>query len=321
LGRYIEGTCTRQEAEAVLAYIQTEEGRQELQRHMFMLEASPEAHEPLSRSLSERMLASIRRRTTPRTALFPPRLWRAAASVIIVLGFGYLGYTYRRDLSAALFPIQYTDVVMPAGYTGKVTLADGTVVTLNGGARIRYPKHLVEQSTRAVFLQGEAFFKVASNPEKPFVITTHKAEIRVLGTAFNVREAADSSTTVAVTEGVVSFKRITGGILPLTLKAGDVGTLQGHALSRVHLQNTSNYMSWETGRLTFDQVKLSEVARQLQDLYGLTIELQDAALADMLLTADMRRGAAPYVIREIATYLHLEYAITGNTVRFYRPKQ
>lgn len=322
LVQYIAGTCTREEAARVLEYIQTPPGNLELQAIMQKLEHADDLQHPVDPMITQRILARLRPQLGSRkkARMLPLLGWRAAASILLLLGFGLWGYKYRRDIHAALFPVQYAETVMPAGYTGKITLDDGTVVTLNSQSRIRYPRKLNDQALRQVYLEGEAFFQVAKNAAKPFVVTAGKAEIRVLGTAFNVRESVtDSSLVVAVTEGVVSLSKNTGNGKALRLQVGDVGLLQQGQLTAFHTGNTHNYLSWESGQLAFDSIRLGDVARQLEHLYHLRISFRDPRLRQVLLTAEMKRGTADYVLKEIATYLNLGYTRDrGNRVIFHR---
>ena len=98
-------------------------------------------------------------------------------------------------------------VYVPAGQRTLVTLADGTTVWVNGKSTLTFPSHFSSR-TRAVELDGEAYFDVRKNPEKQFIVSTaHQSDIKVLGTKFNVKayKEADEVITTLV-EGKVNFE-------------------------------------------------------------------------------------------------------------------
>ena len=88
----------------------------------------------------------------------------------------------------------------------EITLSDGTKVKLDAGSSIKFPDKF-EDDKREVFLNGEAYFKVTSDLQTPFIVHTNQAEITVLGTKFNVR-AWDQTHKVAVVvvDGKVSLR-------------------------------------------------------------------------------------------------------------------
>ena len=87
----------------------------------------------------------------------------------------------------------------------EVKLPDGTIVTLNKSSKISYPEKFTK-GKRIVYLEGEAFFDVARNPEKPFIIYAQQSETKVLGTSFNLKaDKADNEVIITVAEGHVEF--------------------------------------------------------------------------------------------------------------------
>ena len=111
-------------------------------------------------------------------------------------------------------------LIIPYGNQSKLTLADNTVVWLNAGSRLVYPTAF-KGKTREVLLFGEAYFEVAKNPEKPFIVNTSDAQIKVLGTQFNVSAyAEDKVIQTVLKEGSVEFIRNDAGFFdePIVMK-------------------------------------------------------------------------------------------------------
>ena len=105
----------------------------------------------------------------------------AAAIALIIVSTVYL--TYKIAVPA---PLEYTQLSVPYGESKKITLSDGSIVAVNAGSTLIYPKDFTGD-TRTVFLTGEANFSVAKNPNKPFIVRTKYIDIKALGTRFCVQ--------------------------------------------------------------------------------------------------------------------------------------
>lgn len=244
---------------------------------------------------------------------------RVAAIFLLAGLFGL--YTFK-SIYVPVKEVQSTalkEISMSKGKRGGVTLSDGTKVYLNADSRISIPPVFSEDS-REVYLEGEAYFDVAKNPNKPFIINTNGAIIQVLGTSFVVKNYSDDKTVQTVVEsGVVSFRRSNS-------KANDGVILTKGKLARLDLSNsrmiTENvdnidfYLSWKRGELKFDYTAMSEVAKQLERRYDITVVFDSDSIKNMHLTAELRSKSMDNVIRTIATSLGLKYKISKDKVTF-----
>jgi len=170
----------------------------------------------------------------------------------------------------------FNQIIVPYGHRGTVLLADGTQVSLNSGSRLVYPPQFAE-SKREVYLEGEGFFRVKKNEDKPFCVQTNRFEVRVLGTTFNVQayENENLYNTVLV-EGKVNLKLNRG------LLSKSVGLLPNQVASltenrdqvRVEsVSNTSNYTSWVNGYLEFKNGDLESLLKRISMHYNIRINL------------------------------------------------
>jgi ferric-dicitrate binding protein FerR (iron transport regulator) len=158
---------------------------------------------------------------------------------------------------------------------------------------------------RLVALSGEAFFDVAKNPEKPFIIDAGQSEIKVLGTVFNVKTRPGNNAVVAVQEGKVSFKgkEQTEGII---LKANEVGFLAKDGNVRRIDQSSQNYFSWFNHYLEFDNMPLPQVVEQLGVIFDTEIELTNPHLKNKYFTAYMKGKSVDEVMSQLALSLELK---------------
>jgi transmembrane sensor len=190
---------------------------------------------------------------------------RMAASVALLLGFLTGAYFYFKNIKSI-----ESKLMQANGSTqSKVLLSDSTIVWLNKDAQLSYPDQFSD-SNRKVELSGEAFFEVTRNPKKPFIIHTSGADIKVLGTSFNVNTQAEN-TKVSVTTGTVQVQsNFTSS--QVTIQAGySAKTNEKEIVS--YLTDNPNYNSWKTGVFVFTQIPLKAVVEDLNTFYNHTLRL------------------------------------------------
>ena len=198
-------------------------------------------------------------------------------------------------------------------------LPDGSTVALNANSKLRFPKEF-RSDIREVTIEGEAFFDVKPNPEKPFVINAGNAQVKVLGTSFSVSAYPGNETVeVIVATGKVSVvNRITEQqteIGELLLVPGEKGTLFALSQKLEKSVNTDpNYLSWKTHDLIFDEVPLGEVIRCLEKTYHIRIDLAEPGLNDLLYEGHFDQKPADFVLDVIR--LNFNPELTGGTEHF-----
>jgi ferric-dicitrate binding protein FerR (iron transport regulator) len=200
-------------------------------------------------------------------------------------------------------PIAFTGT---AGHQRLVSLPDGSTVWLYGTSSLRHDAHFGARN-RVIALSGQAFFEVVPNGH-PFVVTTSEAEIRVMGTAFDVREGLEE-TRVVVREGSV---RVDDGTHQVTL-GPDQMTIAGpaQALSARTVDGQA-YLDWLEGELHFEGTRLSDVLLDLERHFGVPLELGAADLEERTLTAAFPDTDLKNVLDEICLALNLSYEERGD---------
>lgn len=200
-----------------------------------------------------------------------------------------------------------------------ITLPDGSVVRLNRDSKIdvRADQHA---EVREVYLQGEAFFDVFRDPDRPFIIQTDDAAIEVLGTSFNVKEA--DGVLVAVKEGIVSLRnREHEEKSAARLVAGQLGVLSGNGQDvKIESENANieNYMSWMNGYLRFDSMPFDQVVQQLERIYGVEHQLDDPTIGSIQLTVYTEQMQEEEVLNTISLALDLTYVEQEGVIHWRR---
>jgi len=165
--------------------------------------------------------------------------------------------------------VAYNTVTTPRGRQFRLALADGTRVWLNAGSAITFPTAFSGKE-RNVSIEGEVYFEVAKDRQKPFIVQAKQSRIIVLGTHFNVMAYEDErniSTTLA--EGSV---KIISGVQELKLRPGEQGELsRATGKLSVHAADVEQVLAWTTGRLALANVDFAMLMRQLSRWYDLDI--------------------------------------------------
>lgn len=166
-------------------------------------------------------------------------------------------------------------IATPRGGNYVVTLSDGSVVHLNAASSLRFPNHFVGDK-RIVELQGEAFFDVKHQKNKPFIVKVkNQFEVFVTGTQFNVKAYSENElSTTTLIEGEV--KIITKDGDNHNLKPGDIAYI-GESVRVTIPSSVDEITAWKDGLFVFDRTSLNEIMRQVSLWYDvdITFEGQD----------------------------------------------
>ncbi len=190
------------------------------------------------------------------------------------------------------------------------TLPDGTTVTLNKGAVLKYNSRM-SGSTRNVTLEGEAFFDVTPDKNKPFIITADDAKIKVVGTSFNVK-TTDEKTEVIVETGVVEVSKKNNAV---TLNPNEKATvLQSSAVPVKEAVDDVLYNYYRTKELVCNNTPLWRLVDVLNDAYNVNIEIADARLKDMEITTTFKNQDLDGVLEVISRTLNVRVEKNGKNI-------
>lgn len=312
LEKYWAGLCTPVEREAVEQWMS--EGIPEESYEL----RTPETETMMKGQLWQ-LIAEARQEENeipvPTKVLRIP-IWpkRIAIVAVLISMIGLCLYISRNpSLDAA--SIAYQEVILPYGKKAMITLPDGTLVHLNAGSRLKYPKQF-SATERRIFLEGEAFFEVTKNKKKPFYVQTKQTITRVLGTRFNLQSWNGHSDLLNVEEGRVQFTA-TGCADTLILLANMQGFFDGHSLNKTII-SSDNKVAWTKGILVFNGTKLSEVTAELERWYGVQIHLSDPELVNYTVKARFDNPTLMGVLQDISFALNIKYKMKDKEVMLFR---
>jgi ferric-dicitrate binding protein FerR (iron transport regulator) len=225
-----------------------------------------------------------------------------------------------------------------AGERKSVRLPDGSKVTLNAGSTITLSPGFNEES-REILLQGEAFFDVAHNASKPFIIHTNTMDVKVLGTVFNVKAYPnDKVTETALLKGLVEVtvhstshkKVILHPNQKIMLSKGNAGTQpesvsnkkereksEGYTIAALTYNTTDSSLvevSWTQNRLVFTDISFEEIAAQLERWFNVTIHFNNEAIKQYRFTATFDQKNITQVLDALKWSRSFTYTINENNI-------
>lgn len=183
----------------------------------------------------------------------------------------------------------FNTLQIPRGGEYFLTLADGTEVWLNAETEIRYPVQFTGDK-RVVYLDGEAYFTVAPDKNKPFTVVSTHASVSVLGTQFNFRAYPD--------ERDVQITLVSGSVImqsekykqQIKLVPGEQGVLEKNSAKLMKQEvNTYLYTAWKDGRFAFRDARLEDLFNILARWYDLSVFYQSPEAKDIRFTGDLNK--------------------------------
>ncbi|WP_372634956.1 FecR family protein [Fodinibius sp.] len=324
--KFLNNNCKGEEAEQVLKWLSTPEGQgyleQKIEDDISLLQDEriralvPEAKsDQIWREVKNSLGYGNRHQQAERKK--QGLHWRSVASVVIVL-ISAMFYVWSQSSSTPEPDPEPIHYVAGENEQRVITLGDGSEIRLNSNSEI-WISGTFGEPNREVKLNGEAFFEVVHDEEKPFLIHTPNASVKDLGTAFNVRAfPGDDNVQVAVTEGKVTLWSEQQTEEEATeLNPGQFGylSLTDHTIEIDEFKN-NNYLSWMSGRMEFDDIPLRDVSKQLSRIYGVSFEYANRQLKDLVLSADFERESLEKALEVIALTLEIDYRREGNVVHW-----
>lgn len=214
-------------------------------------------------------------------------------------------------------PVSMNVLEVPYGKQTKVELGDGTAIWVNSGSKLTYPSHF-SATKRELTLEGEAFFEVSHNVQRPFIVHVKGLNVQVLGTAFNINSFGPTVQT-ALIRGKVGLE---AGSRSVILAPGELGLYGGpNGMLQKTEADLKTYTAWKDGEVYFNNNSLAEIASRLEREYDLHFDFQDESLKSLHFTIDMSKNEGD--IQKILNNIRLStnqvnFLIKGNRITVQR---
>lgn len=214
--------------------------------------------------------------------------------------------------------IQYNTILVPHGKKFELSLADGTRVNLNAGTSLKYPVSFKKGEPREVFLDGEAFFKVAEDKTHSFIVKSQDLSVKVYGTSFNVAAYPEESVLdVVLVDGIVGLykEKVIDNVDPYLLKPGEMGSFnkEKNQLSSKKVDPVI-YTSWIHGELIFRNMKFRNILKKLERQYNYTIVNKNTKLGEEKFNANFGAQPIDEIMESFEKIYGIKYSIKGRKI-------
>ncbi len=198
--------------------------------------------------------------------------YAAAASILLFLfsAFYFLNVKPKEEIIIA-----FNEIVVPKGEIQRIILPDSSLVYINSDSKLSYSENFGE-TTRDVFLEGEAWFDVKHSPNKAFVVHSGENDIKVLGTAFNVYAYPEENIYRASLErGKISISHKNEKITDLDVNQSFTFFKDNNQFEVTNSENIQMCSSWINGRTVFCNQSFNEILRKLGRSHNVVFDLQN----------------------------------------------
>ncbi len=330
---WLNGSCTRREAEMVERWLEETPENIDLLEHMVRADMAsyagfdrekvkseilkkietidPHAGKPKKNSEKYLFRSSQSGNHWQKSGV----IWwfRAAAVILVFVSAGLLSSLYKEaDVTG---DIVFKEVISPSRTITTLTLSDGSIVELNANSRLRYPEYFPPDE-RVVYLEGEAFFSVAGESDRPFKVRSGTLTTTVLGTEFNVNYMRElDRVEISLLEGKVSVEASVGSHQQseITLEPDQWVRYTGSDGLLGVQEGVKNKVLWRDGILEFDEKNLSEVASALESWYGVDIEVEGASAKVKEVTGSFKDVSLEHVLETLKFVVGIEYEMQKNS--------
>lgn len=246
----------------------------------------------------------------------------AASKVNVDLGFALavedsvMGLRYQFKDSIAAVPEEYNTLTVPRSGEYIMVLGDGSRVWLNSETELKYPVAF-GAAKREVYLTGEAYFEVAKDPARPFIVHTPQTTTTVLGTSFNVMAYRDEEQTeITLVTGAVA---VNAGNHKCRITPGYQVSVDNRSLDMLQQPvNISFYTSWKEGVFDFEGMTLEELALKLSRWYDVDFFFANSKVGSKKFTGAIKRNnTLQFMLDFIQKATDVRFEIKGKTVTVY----
>lgn len=314
--KYLAGNATAEERESLLRQLHADE-----QLGGWLRADIEFAEGGMPEPIRERILNNVYART--QRPLISRRCWSIAAVMLILIISGALGWTLfgiqNQNLKSQISDNQIRDIIVTTGMGehSRVSLPDGSLLTLNAQTTVRYN---LADGKRQVSIDGEAFFEVARDPEHPFVVSANGMTVTCLGTSFDVRNYSDeSNASVVLRDGKV---RVNARDADLTMEPGSRVLMdrQTLALSK-HTVTPSDYTAWLNGEIKFNNQTLEEIAAELSRNYNIDLVITSDELRQERFNGYLGRSSLRNILDVLCLASDMSYHVDNDTMVYIYPRK
>jgi transmembrane sensor len=242
--------------------------------------------------------------------------YRMAAILLVAFALALSANLFKKtkEIPVLQEAVVYEEHIVPAGVKASLVLQDGSRVVLNSGSSLRYIKNF-EADRRVLELEGEAYFEVAKDSLRPFMVQTGNVMTRALGTSFNIKAYAQEEMDISLLTGLVEID------LDMD-QASKVKLVPGEAL-RVDLERQRvqkmNFVQeqpivWTKKTILFDYTPIERIKRTLENWYGVEIYFANRPPKDLIVSGIFQDQSLENVLKGLSYSARFDYKINHDEI-------
>lgn len=311
IAAYAEGTLTETEAKRLAQWVHDDGHQDETIENLLTIDSTIDKLKVANWADTEQALQHVKSKMEqPGKKTFMRFFERAAAILFIPLLLGITAYfmsTSSHDERRLI------TISTPPGTVLTQTLPDGTQVKLNSSSTLVYPDKF-SSDLRQVSLSGEAYFAVTHDAHRPFTVSTPtQAQIKVLGTRFNVEAyPTDDRVTAMLEEGKIAMRypNQAGKEIEQTIVPGQSAIFYpATGMCTIQMADATVITSWKDGRLVFRNTPLRQVLRSISKSYGVTFRVTNPKAYNNRFTGTLEQNDIQHVLKILSLSSNMKFRL------------
>ncbi len=311
--RFLNNRADEEEITEILRYIR-EEGNEPDTDELNTLWEQLHTYTALRKEHSDRIYQAVEERTIRSRSkqFYLPQWAKAAAAVILIICAGISAYLVLDDKSTTFNEIA-------TGYERRIiTLTDGSEVVLNLHSKIRYPQKFGKDK-RELFLEGDAFFTVTKDAQRPFIVRSGDVATQVIGTSFDISARETNKYEVAVATGKVKVVDHTAGAEKdlAVLTQGKTLSYSGHDGQVLIAEEALDEIArWKDRIIQFDNESMDKVLKVLGRRYGVKFTITNKKISDCRVSMKIENESLQTVMEDLRAVSNqtIAYEVKNNTI-------
>lgn len=227
-----------------------------------------------------------------------------------------ISYIKNEEISKLVF----NEIFVPNGKKAELLLSDGTMVHMNSGSSLKFPVNFIRDKKREVFLEGEAYFEVAKNPNNPFVVSANNMLVQVLGTHFNVSAFKNQKAYAVLAEGSIAVNKNQNDkqvkLSPKIMVPGEKAIILNNEIE-ISKVDVYDYLSWRDGVLAFNDEPFVDIIKKIERQYGVIINNECAKLNPMRFKGTFTDETILELLDTFKESASFKYEINNNNITLY----
>lgn len=268
----------------------------------------------MDENAKQRIFGNIRKEIrTNKKAISVPQTWKKvsqwAAILLLPVLSAFSVYYFTQKSAHAQQP---TIITAQNGEKAEVILPDGSKVWINSGSTLTY-QHDFNRKSRPVYLEGEAYFEVAKDKERPFVVKTQSMDVQAIGTTFNVRSyKSEQQVSAILLSGKVKVSAL-GKETLLNVNQRATFDKYSKVLSTDNVE-ANNFVEWKKGNIYFNNQTFNDIAQTLSRIYNVDIQFASEELRPMRFSGTLGSSGIKNALDILSLTSPMYYDVKDTTI-------